>query len=90
MPKRISPGLFAGTGLFIAALIAAAPSHAAQPISGRWLTVEGKAIVEIASCGNGLCGRITRIVKPTPGRPHTDINNPDVKCAASRWRGWRS
>ncbi len=79
MLKRIGTRLFMGSGLFLSALIAATPSHAAQPISGRWLTVEGKAIVEIASCGNSVCGRIARIVKPTPGRPHTDTNNPDPK-----------
>lgn len=58
-------------------LLAAVPAQAAQPITGRWATVEGKAIVQIATCGRTLCGRIERIVKPTPGRPQTDIKNPD-------------
>lgn len=58
-------------------LLAAVPAQAAQPIIGRWATVEGKAIVQIATCGRTLCGRIERIVKPTPGRPQTDIKNPD-------------
>ena len=54
-------------------LVAAAPA----PIAGRWLTVEGKAVVEIAPCGTSLCGRITRVLKPRPGGPAVDIKNPD-------------
>jgi uncharacterized protein (DUF2147 family) len=53
------------------------PASAAQPITGRWATVDGKAIVHITPCGRALCGRIVKVVKPTPGRPHTDIKNPD-------------
>lgn len=56
----------------------AMPAHAAQPIAGRWATVDGKAIVAIAPCGKQMCGRIEKIVKPTPGRPQTDINNPNA------------
>lgn len=52
-------------------------AQAAQPVTGRWATVDGKAIVQIAPCGPHLCGKIERIVKPTPGRPQTDIKNPD-------------
>ena len=59
------------------AAAAALPAQAAQPITGRWATVDGKAIVQIAPCGKQLCGRIEKIVKPTPGRPQTDIKNPE-------------
>lgn len=59
------------------ATLAAMPAQAAQPITGRWATVDGKAIVQIAPCGRELCGKIEKIVKPTPGRPQTDIKNPD-------------
>ncbi|MEK7342618.1 MAG: DUF2147 domain-containing protein [Pseudomonadota bacterium] len=55
----------------------ATTAQAAQPVTGRWATVDGKAIVAIAPCGKQLCGRIERIVKPTPGRAPTDIKNPD-------------
>lgn len=65
--------IFAPIAFFATAL----PAQAAQPITGRWATVDGKAIVQIAPCGKNLCGRIERIVKPTPGRPQTDIKNPD-------------
>lgn len=71
----------------IAALVTiapiAAPAAAPAPVTGNWLTVDGKALVQIAQCGPALCGRIVRIIKPTPGRPQTDIKNPD---AAKRGR----
>ncbi|HEX8555855.1 MAG TPA: DUF2147 domain-containing protein [Sphingomonas sp.] len=54
-------------------LVAAAPA----PVTGRWLTVEGKAIVEIAPCGQALCGRILRVLKPGPDGPAVDANNPN-------------
>ncbi|WP_327751788.1 DUF2147 domain-containing protein [Sphingobium sp. SJ10-10] len=67
----------ARAALLILPLVTALPAKAAQPITGRWATVDGKAIVQIAPCGKTLCGRIEKIVKPTPGRPQTDIENPD-------------
>jgi uncharacterized protein (DUF2147 family) len=84
-------------------LVAGAASAAPAPITGRWLTEGGKAIVEIAPCGPQLCGRILRIIKPTPGRPATDIQNPNAalrtrplqginilsefKPGSDRWKG---
>lgn len=59
--------------VFLAVPATAAPA----PVTGRWLTAEGKAIVEIASCGAQLCGRIARVLKPRPGGPAVDANNPD-------------
>jgi len=61
-----------------AALLAAVGAAAAPaPVAGRWLTLEGKAIVEIAPCGAQLCGRIVKVLKPRPGGPSVDANNPD-------------
>lgn len=54
-------------------------TFAATPVSGRWLTENGKAIVQIGPCGKAVCGHISKIVKPTPGKPHTDAYNPDEK-----------
>ena len=72
----------AGLTAVALASLAALPAQAAQPVTGRWATVDGKAIVHIAPCGRQLCGRIERIVKPTPGRPQTDIRNPDPALRA--------
>ncbi|RZM22777.1 MAG: DUF2147 domain-containing protein [Sphingomonas sp.] len=61
----------------VATLLVAAPAIAAQPIAGRWITEDRAAEVEIGRCGTNLCGRIIRIVTPTPGAPTTDVSNPD-------------
>lgn len=67
------------TWIGVAALAAAAPALAAPaPVTGRWLTTEGKALVEIAPCGAQLCGRIAKVLKPRPGGPAVDANNPDA------------
>ena len=60
-------------------LFAAAPAHAAAPVSGQWLTTEKDSIVEIGPCGAALCGKIARILKPNPKGPSVDANNPDPK-----------
>lgn len=52
---------------------------AAAPIDGRWLTADRKAIVTIAACGRARCGRITRILAPTPKGPPVDEYNPDPR-----------
>lgn len=61
-----------------AAVLLAGVAEAAPPaVAGRWLTADGTAVVEVGPCGRALCGRIARIVKPTPGGPTTDAKNPD-------------
>lgn len=65
--------LFAAAGLLC---VATAPP---EPVTGRWLTTEGKALVDIGGCGQTLCGRIARVLKPRPGGPAVDANNPDPK-----------
>ncbi|MES2336689.1 MAG: DUF2147 domain-containing protein [Pseudomonadota bacterium] len=62
-----------------ACLAFASPALAAPAaVTGRWLTLEGKAIVEVAPCGPSLCGRIVKVLKPRPGGPAVDANNPDA------------
>jgi len=66
--------------LFVAALFAAAPALAADqpvPVTGHWITEDGKALVEITACGTSLCGRVAKILDPDPNRPTTDSHNPD-------------
>jgi uncharacterized protein (DUF2147 family) len=64
--------------LFLAAIALAAPAHAAAPIAGRWITVEGDSIVTIGPCGGGkLCGRITTFLKRPPNANPVDNKNPD-------------
>ncbi|MGJ3626125.1 DUF2147 domain-containing protein [Sphingomonas sp. MMS24-JH45] len=65
--------------LFAAALLAPAAASAATPIAGRWLTADGSGVVTVAPCGGTVCGRLTEIVKATPGAAKTDVNNADAK-----------
>ena len=55
-----------------------AAAQAADPITGNWVSQDGKGIVTIAPCGNALCGHITRFTEK--GRiegPATDNHNPN-------------
>ncbi len=64
--------------LFAIIAAVALPAHAAAPIQGRWFTDKKDSIVEIAPCGAKLCGKVARILAPTPnGKPALDSNNPD-------------
>ena len=66
--------IVAAVALGLASAAAAAPA----PVTGRWLTVDAKAIVEVAPCGQSLCGRIVKVLKPGPGGIVVDANNPDA------------
>jgi uncharacterized protein (DUF2147 family) len=79
------------------------PAVAAPQVSGQWLTTEKDSVVEIAPCGPNLCGRIARILSPTPNGQPRDTNNPNpalrnrpiqgltilsgFKDAGSQWQG---
>ena len=65
--------------IFVALLGFAGAAQAAQPITGRWITDDGKAIVTIQQCGKVACGHITKILAPTPNGPPVDERNPDPK-----------
>ena len=55
-----------------------APAFAAQPVTGRWITQDKDAIVEIAPCGRSLCGKLVKFLKTPPqGVDQRDIHNPD-------------
>ena len=58
-------------------------AYAAEPITGNWVSQDGKGVVTIAPCGKALCGHITRFTEK--GRiegPATDSHNPDPKLRA--------
>ena len=68
--------------LFVALAImsAAAPAVAGQPITGRWLTADGGAVVAIGDCGGNVCGRVAKVIKgPPAGKPWVDALNPDPR-----------
>lgn len=66
--------------LGLAAVAAASPLQAAPPITGRWLTSDGGAVVAIDPCGGSMCGHVAKVIKgPPAGRPWVDAHNPDPK-----------
>ncbi|WBO23192.1 DUF2147 domain-containing protein [Sphingomonas abietis] len=98
---RVTGWLAAGVALL--ALATSASAYAPATPAGRWLTEDGKAVVEIMPCGAALCGAILRILKRDPDAPRTDIHNADPRLRQrpmdnltilsgfvpdrSRWRG---
>lgn len=72
---------------FAAALLTAAPPAAADPVTGRWITEDGSALVAIAPCGGKLCGRIERVLVSKPGQPTTDVANPDPRLRSRPFVG---
>lgn len=61
-------------------LIAVAPCAHAADATGTWLTESKKAHVQLAPCGNKLCGKIVWLKEPTDqnGKPKVDKENPDA------------
>ena len=78
--------LFALTTL--AALAIATPSHAGEPVDGRWVTEERDAVIVIADCGASKCGRIAKFLVPPPqGANQRDVNNSDPKLRSRKLLG---
>lgn len=87
----------------LAALFVSTAAIAATPVTGTWMTEDGKALVRIEPCGSAICGRIVKVLRRAPGAPTTDIANPDpakrnnpiegtfiltgFKDAGSLWKG---
>lgn len=63
-----------------AALSLAAPALAQEPAEvGTWLTEKGDAHIQIAPCGEALCGKIVWLKTPLDddGKEKLDKHNPD-------------
>jgi uncharacterized protein (DUF2147 family) len=60
--------------LLLGAALFCTPANAALPVTGKWLTDQRDATVEIGPCGDKICGRILRILVDTKGPP-TDRRN---------------
>lgn len=68
------------------ALAVLMPGAGAQtpPVAGRWLTEDGKGVIEIYPCADKLCGKLVWLAEPIrDGAPAVDRNNKD---AAQRQR----
>ena len=58
--------------------LSTSPVLAAAPIAGKWVTAGKDSVVKIAPCGPKLCGKVAKLLKPTPNGPPVDRNNPDA------------
>jgi uncharacterized protein (DUF2147 family) len=71
-------------------MMMAVPSALASgsaPISGKWVTDDGKAIIEVAPCGAKLCGRIARFLVAEPAGGARDSKNPDKSLRSRKLLG---
>ena len=60
------------------ALVPAA--QAAQPVAGRWITQNKKAMIQIEPCGHGMmCGRIIKLLPAADYGKTVDERNNDPK-----------
>lgn len=50
------------SAVLAAALVLAAPAAALEGPEGRWIAAEEDAVVEIAPCGDALCGTVVAIL----------------------------
>lgn len=67
-----------------AALMAATPALAADPVEGDWIVQGGGAKVRVGPCAANaalMCGRIVWLKQPNgpDGKPDRDDGNPDPK-----------
>lgn len=76
------------TLLAILTLLTATAATAAEPVTGRWITEDGEAVVTVAPCGKALCGAITRYLKAPPdGVDQRDIHNPQASLRGRKILG---
>ncbi|ABC64453.1 DUF2147 domain-containing protein [Erythrobacter litoralis] len=76
--------------LAAAAILActATPALAADPISGRWVTEEGDAVVTIGKCGASYCGKLSKYLETPPnGVNQKDVNNPNPRLRSRKLLG---
>lgn len=57
------------------------------PITGRWKTDDGQAIVSIAPCGPKMCGRVERLLIRQPAGGQRDERNPDKAMRSRKIEG---
>lgn len=54
-------------------------AHAAEPVHGRFVTQNQKAMVEIDRCGAAMCGRLVRLLPAADVGKTVDERNKDTK-----------
>jgi uncharacterized protein (DUF2147 family) len=78
----------AAAGAVFILLASAAYAATAASITGRWITKDRDAVVEITPCGANVCGRIAKfLVAPPKGVDQRDVNNSDPKLRTRKIMG---
>ncbi|MES2056561.1 MAG: DUF2147 domain-containing protein [Pseudomonadota bacterium] len=54
-------------------------ARAAEPVLGRWVTQNQKAVVQIEPCGAAMCGRIVKLLPKSDVGKTMDERNSDAK-----------
>ena len=74
------PRLVVVSALLAAMSLTPVSAQLRQMALGVWADEDGQSNIEIAPCGDDLCGRIVWLKEPfdASGRAQTDINNPDT------------
>jgi uncharacterized protein (DUF2147 family) len=75
--------LFTGAMLLVASLVGfTSTAHAQDSAAGRWITESGNLEVEIAPCGDALCGTVVRVIaNRSMGAPGSDMDPVDKRPA---------
>lgn len=78
-------------------LLTASPLAAAPSILGRWLTQDHDGVIEIARCGEAICGRIVGVDTPrlangdvprdSKGRPQCGLAILNARPDGAGWAG---
>ena len=79
-PRLSSSPVWPLMGLLALAVLLVLPAQATEPeIQAVWLNQDEDAHIEIAPCGDALCGTIVWLEDPLDdqGRPELDDENPD-------------
>ena len=74
------PRVWGKLALFVLPLVFANLDARAQldGVAGRWLTEDGKGVIDIARCGESICGKIDWYKRPIGDNPReVDFRNPD-------------
>ena len=68
--------------------ITVAANAAAASIKGRWTTKEKDSVIEVASCGTAMCGRVSKFLRTPPGGvDQKDIKNADKNLRSRKIMG---
>lgn len=82
-----------GLVLILWLLVPSIAPAAANAVTGKWKTADGRALIEIYPCGTQICGRVAWLREPCfpaddregmAGKPRIDRNNPNPRLRSRK------